>query len=130
MKTRIISGVVMIIITAAVIAAGMLINPLIITAFIAFIAAVGIYELLHNAAGVKSKAALIGACAYVAIMAFVIDSRTGIKLPAVFGGPDSAYIKLTFTLALSVIYFIYYIINSVYIIWKSVYCVFRYNNIF
>ena len=107
MKTRIISGVVMIIITAAVIAAGMLINPLIITAFIAFIAAVGIYELLHNAAGVKSKAALIGACAYVALMAFVIDGSTGVKLPTVFGGTDSAYIKLTFTLALGVIYFIY-----------------------
>ena len=79
----------MIIITAAVIAAGMLINPLIITAFIAFIAAVGIYELLHNAAGVKSKAALIGACAYVALMAFVIDGSTGVKLPTVFGGTDS-----------------------------------------
>lgn len=107
MKTRIISGVVMIIITAAVIAAGMLINPLIITAFIAFIAAVGIYELLHNAAGVKSKAALIGACAYVALMVFAIDGSTGAKLQAAFDGAHSAYIKLTFTLALSVIYFIY-----------------------
>ena len=97
----------MIIITAAVIAAGMLINPLIITAFIAFIAAVGIYELLHNAAGVKSKAALIGACAYVALMVFAIDGSTGAKLQAAFDGAHSAYIKLTFTLALSVIYFIY-----------------------
>lgn len=97
----------MIIITAAVIAAGMLINPLIITAFIAFIAAVGIYELLHNAAGVKSKAALIGACTYVALMVFAIDGSTGAKLQAAFDGSHSAYIKLTFTLALSVIYFIY-----------------------
>lgn len=107
MKTRIISGVVMIIITAAVIAAGTLINPLVITAFIAFIAAVAIYELLHNAAGVKSKAALIGAGTYVALMVFAIDGSTGAKLQAAFDGAHSAYIKLTFTLALSVIYFIY-----------------------
>lgn len=64
MKTRIISGVVMALIVAVVLALGMLVNPLFITAFIAAVAAVAVYELLHNAAGIKSKAALIGACAF------------------------------------------------------------------
>ena len=46
MKTRIISGAVLVLVTAAVITAGNLINPLIITFFIALIAAVAVYELL------------------------------------------------------------------------------------
>ena len=58
----------MIIIAAAVITLGMTVNPLFITACIAFIAAVGIYELLHNAAKIESKAAIIGACTYVVLM--------------------------------------------------------------
>ena len=107
MKTRIISGAVMVIIAAAVITLGMTVSPLFITACIAFIAAVGIYELLHNAAKIESKAALIGACAYVVLMVFAIDGSTGAKLQETLNGTHKAYIKLTFTLALSVIYFIY-----------------------
>jgi uncharacterized membrane protein len=98
MKTRIISGAVMIIIAAAVITLGMTVNPLFITACIAFLAAVGIYELLHNAAKIESKAAIIGACAYMVLMVFAIDGSTGARLQQVFDGTHKAYIKLTFTL--------------------------------
>lgn len=64
MKTRIISGIVMALAVAAVIALGIIVSPLFITAFIAAAAAGAVYELLHNAAGIKSMAALIGACAF------------------------------------------------------------------
>lgn len=70
MKTRIISGIVMGVIVAAVIAAGLLINSLIITAAIAVIAAVAAYELIHNAVGIKSKAAIAGACIYAGLAVF------------------------------------------------------------
>ena len=89
----------MIIIAAAVITLGMTVNPLFITACIAFIAAVGIYELLHNAAKIESKAAIIGACTYVVLMVFAIDGSTGARLQQAFDGTHRAYIKLTFTLA-------------------------------
>ena len=47
------------------------------------------------------------ACTYVVLMVFAIDSSTGARLQQAFDGTHRAYIKLTFTLALSVIYFIY-----------------------
>lgn len=65
MKTRIISGIVMGVIVAAVLAVGYLWNSIVITVAIALIAAVAVYELLHNAADIKSKAAWIGACVFV-----------------------------------------------------------------
>lgn len=107
MKTRIISGVLMVIAVSAVIALGIIVNPLFITAFIAAVAVIGIYELLHNAAGITSHPSLIGACVYVALMVFAIDGSTGARLQEVFDVTHRAYIKLTFTVALSVIYFIW-----------------------
>ena len=76
MKTRIISGIVMALIVAAFLSLGILVSPLFITLFIAAITAVAIYELLHNVAGIKSKAALIGACAYSVLNVFALDSNT------------------------------------------------------
>lgn len=76
MKTRIISGIVMALIVAAFLSLGILVSPLFITLFIAAITAVAIYELLHNAAGIKPKAALIGACAYSVLNVFALDSNT------------------------------------------------------
>ncbi|MEE1239245.1 MAG: phosphatidate cytidylyltransferase [Acutalibacteraceae bacterium] len=75
MKTRIISGVVMALIVAAFLTLGIVVSPLFIIVFIAAITAVAIYELLHNAAGIKSKAALIGACAYSVLNVFALDSN-------------------------------------------------------
>lgn len=73
MKTRIISGIVMGVIVAAVLALGFLWNPIIITVAIASIAAVAVYELLHNAAGIKSKAAWIGGCVYAFLCVLLSD---------------------------------------------------------
>ena len=55
MKTRIISGIVMGAIVAAVLDLGFLWEPIIITIAIALLAAGAVYELLHNAAGIKCK---------------------------------------------------------------------------
>ena len=73
MKTRIISGIVMGIIVAAVLAAGLVLNPYIITVAIAALSAGAIYELLHTAAGIKCKASLIGACSFSALFVIVAD---------------------------------------------------------
>lgn len=67
MKTRIISGIVMILILAAVLALGFTVSGWFITVFIALAAAGGVYELLKNAVGIKSKTALTGACVYSAL---------------------------------------------------------------
>lgn len=68
MKTRIISGIVMALIVAAFLTLGIVVSPLFITAFIAAVTAVAVYELLCNAGGIKSKAALIGACAFSVLL--------------------------------------------------------------
>lgn len=65
MKTRIISGIVMGVIVACVLAVGFLWNTAVITVAIALLAAVAVYELLHNAAKIDSKYTLIGAVVYV-----------------------------------------------------------------
>lgn len=73
MKTRIISGIIMGVIVAAVIALGLLWNPLVITVAIAALAAIAIYELLGNAAGIKCKASIIGAIVYSVFIIFCLD---------------------------------------------------------
>lgn len=77
MKTRIISGIVMGIIVAAVLAAGLVLNPYIITVAIAILSAGAIYELLHTAAGIKCKVSLIGAEVFSVL--FVIASDKWVK---------------------------------------------------
>lgn len=64
MKTRIISGIVMGAIVAAVIALGFLWQSAVITVCIALLAAVAVFELLHNAVKINSKYTLIGACVF------------------------------------------------------------------
>lgn len=73
MKTRIISGIVMGVIVAAVVALGLLVEPMVITVGVALIAAGAAYELIHNAAGIKSKAAWIGTSAFAFL--FVLSSE-------------------------------------------------------
>lgn len=77
MKTRIISGIVMALIVAAFLTLGILVSPLFITLFIAAVTAVAVYELLRNAAGIKSKAALIGACAFSAL--FIVGADRNLQ---------------------------------------------------
>lgn len=73
MKTRIISGIVMGIIVAAVLTIGFLWNPIAITLAVALLAAGAVYELLHNAAGIKCKAAWIGGCVFAFLNILLSD---------------------------------------------------------
>lgn len=112
MKTRIISGVVMALIVAAFLSLGTLVSPLFITFFIAAITAVALYELLHNAAGIKSKAALIGACAYSFLNVFALDSNTvdfinKNILHISVENSMSPVSRFELSVALSIIYFIF-----------------------
>ncbi len=72
MRTRIISGIVMGVIVAAVLAVSYLWLPILATVAIALIAAVASYELIHNAVGIKSKLAVFGAAIYVAFAVFTV----------------------------------------------------------
>ena len=71
MKTRIISGIVMGVIVALILGLGFLFDAVIIIAAVGLLAAGAVYELLHNAAGIKAKAAWIGACVYAFLFVFV-----------------------------------------------------------
>ncbi len=117
MKTRIISGIVMGAIVAALLAAGFLISPYFVTAGIAAIAAVAIYELLYNAAGIKNKAAVGTACVYAALGIFALDKNvfTEVLSPLYLELADPEYVLkhlFSFTVgtvatAISVLYFIF-----------------------
>ena len=61
MKTRIISGIIMGVIVAAVLGLGFWLHTAIITVAVALLAAVAVYELIHNAAGIEDKPSVIGA---------------------------------------------------------------------
>ncbi len=73
MKTRIISGIVMGVIVAAVLAAGYFLSPVIVTFAIAAISVIAVYELLHNAAGITNKVCLVGAGIFCALNIIVRD---------------------------------------------------------
>ena len=79
MKTRIISGIVMGVIVAAVLAVGFLWNTVVITVAIALLAAVAVFELLHNAAKIDSKYTLIGAVVYV-FLHTIVTMSSGLAL--------------------------------------------------
>ncbi|MBE6787154.1 MAG: hypothetical protein E7537_02275 [Ruminococcaceae bacterium] len=67
MKTRIISGAVMALILAAILAVGFLWQSIVITIAVALLAAGAVFELIHNAAGIKKKTIVIGACLFAAL---------------------------------------------------------------
>jgi len=114
MKTRIISGIIMGVIVAAVLAVGFLWQPVVITVAVALIAAVAVYELLHNAAGIKNKPSWIGACVYSFLMIFALDMNEGyvVKVLELLIGKKISlsnviFVSVFFSMALSVLYFIY-----------------------
>lgn len=112
MKTRIISGIVMGAIVAAVLSLGFLWNSIVITVAVALIAAVAVYELLHNAAGIKSKSALIGACLY-AFLNVIVNDYKGAQyvLDLVFPqGIKAVPIFSAIGLCLGILYFIYAVV--------------------
>ena len=63
------------VIVLSVLALGYTVNPMIITVFVAIIAPIATYELIHNVAKIKSKAAIIAAMLYTAIVVvnFALD---------------------------------------------------------
>lgn len=73
MKTRIISGIVMGVIVAIVLAIGFIWTPVVITLAVALIAAGAIYELLHNAIKITDKFSLIGAMFYSFLAVFMLE---------------------------------------------------------
>lgn len=79
MKTRIISGIIMGVIVACVLALGFLVQPIIITLAVALIAAGAVYELIHNAAGIKSKIAVAGAIVFAFLYVVFSDNSVFVK---------------------------------------------------
>ena len=79
MKTRIISGIIMGVIVACVLALGFLVQPIIITLAVALIAAGAVYELIHNAAGIKSKIAVTGSIVFAFLYVVFSDNSVFIK---------------------------------------------------
>lgn len=79
MKTRIISGIIMGVIVACVLALGFLVQPIIITLAVALIAAGAVYELIHNAAGIKSKIAVSGSIVFAFLYVVFSDNSVFIK---------------------------------------------------
>ncbi len=114
MKTRIISGIVMGVIVAVVLAAGLLWNDIVISVFVSLLAAIAIYELVKNVAKIKSKAAIIGACAYGLLgTAFFLGAlgNAGLYSTSSFWTPT---IELGYRLLplffLSIVYFVYAVV--------------------
>ena len=79
MKTRIISGIIMGVIVACVLALGFLVQPIIITLAVALIAAGAVYELIHNAAGIKSKIAVTGSVIFAFLYVVASDNSVFVK---------------------------------------------------
>ena len=71
MKQRIISGAIMGGIVALVLLLGLLVESTIITIFVAAVAALGIAELVRNAAKVENKVLIIMPMVYTAVMVFI-----------------------------------------------------------
>ena len=67
MKTRIISGTILCSIISAVLALGYLVNPLFMTGFLAILAVIATWEILHNVAKIESKSIVVGAMVYTAV---------------------------------------------------------------
>ena len=113
-KTRIISGVIIALVVGAVLSLGFLVNPLIITAAVAILAAIAVYELIHNAAGIKCKASIIGAIFYSVLVVFILDKTLLQILLKWIGASElleinyiGAIIQNEAVIILSVFYFVY-----------------------
>lgn len=113
MKTRIISGIVMGVIVAAVLAAGLLWNDIVISVFVSALAAIAIYELIKNVAKISSKSAIIGAMVYVFLGTFAFLSQIlypQYLLSSYWSYNTELMNKLLPIFYLSVIYFVYAVV--------------------
>lgn len=75
MKTRIISGAVLIAIISAFLVLGKTVSPFFLTAFIVIACVIGAYELVKNAAGITNKTAFIGSMVYSGLMVILRDGE-------------------------------------------------------
>lgn len=98
MKTRIISGAVLIALTVAVLMAGSRF-PIILALFLAVLAAVASYEILHNTGAVKNKAAVIVAMVYSVLSVLAYCGVTAI----IWKGLTDEFFTLLLVLAVVVI---------------------------
>lgn len=110
MKTRIISGIVMVAIVLLVLLAGIHISSLFITAFAAILAAISNYELIYNAAGIKYKPAIAGACVFAFLNVIIGDNIISSALFDIINPISNSISDFHFTSMISVIYFLYAVI--------------------
>lgn len=80
MKTRIISGIVMGLIVAAVLVTGAYV-PAVVTVFIALLSGVAVYELVHTAAGIKDTASVVAATLFGVSAVLGFGDPFGLKIP-------------------------------------------------
>lgn len=73
MKKRIISGIVMGIVVALVLVLGICVKNIIITTFVAMVAAVGVAELVRNAAKIENMIFVIISALYTVVMVFMFS---------------------------------------------------------
>lgn len=105
MKTRIISGLVMIAIVGLILALSYTVSPYFLIFTVAVLCAFSVYELLNNAAGIKSKFAVWSAMVYGALL--VILRELSGRLVTVSALTKSSVIFLNMsTFALSAVYFL------------------------
>ena len=110
MKTRIISGIVMGVIVAGVLALGFLWHPVIITLAIALLAGGAAYEMVHNAAGIKSVAANVATVVFSFCAVFSLDFDRGYAtflLNKLFGISGNVVLKVYLPFALGIFYFMF-----------------------
>lgn len=96
MKKRIISGVIMAAVAAVVLALGLLLENIIITAFVAVIAGIAIFELVGNAAKIDDIVFKIISIVYTVSTVFVFSSWAEdiLRISRLFGGESASQVEL------------------------------------
>ena len=126
MKTRIISGAILISIVTAFLVLGKTLSPFFLTFFIVLACAIGTLELIKNIAGITQKTAFIGSMVYSSLMIVLLDSTLEQKvlklnlkeIAASMLSPDSApsFKQFIFSnwnnfpFALTVFYFVFCVV--------------------
>lgn len=113
MKQRIISGAVMGGIVAIVLLLGFLVESTIITIFVAAVAALGVAELVRNAAKVENKVLTILPMVYTAVMVFVFTALNENLYR--LNRTDYAYVEI-FMFVLAIVISIIYVIATAILI--------------
>lgn len=116
MKKRIISGVVMAAVVAGILWLGLNINSIIITAFVAAIAVIGVYELVSNAAKIESFWIKILASIYTAVMVFASSEILEILSQMNLTSADEFEIDLTAPIIALIITVGYVVLTAVAVI--------------